>query len=478
MTLEEFVETTAYTNESEAGVIARSGEGEGWQPNNSLEKRVLELVDLVREQACLLTLKVTWAAFPRAFANTFAQQLYLLPNRLVALHLSKWRIQVEDLNMMVQNSPFLEELTARGLVVEPTVSPLTTSPSSSTSQSPFSGVPSSASGQPLNGHDHCAILNFGQVRRLSFHRLVFSAPSLLIECPAAQSIQLSGYGNQFASFRNRLVKRGESWSCPRLASLQYTGQANEFDARNEYSERSALSDILRTSLSSTSPSLVPPRLAQSNGGLTVQQQQGLRKIALTCCLELARVAVDFGLEPKAYMKLRRFQGSEDYLWGSDVEELMLGSWKCLGLESLQARFGLTPTKEVTQNRLGRRLHVPVTETEQRQVNAMYSELAELKHLKVLDLSGYGSMDNFSRGIPLTLERGLDNLSGLSNLETIHVTGWEAEMGAPEADWMARHWPRLENIYTLYNKNDNEWKWFLGYLREAQERVRSGHKGAL
>ncbi|KAG0308054.1 hypothetical protein BGZ98_009109 [Dissophora globulifera] len=468
--VKEYRQAAAYAEAASTGSTA--------QPEDDAEQAGDRVIDLIQQQRNLTTLKLNWIAFHPGSIHHLALQLYQTPNRLVTLHLSKWTMRLLDLNMVVKSSPCLDEFFARGLVVEPS-SPLPASDSS------------------LQQRDQ-PVLNFGHIRRLRFHHLLICIAPLLIDCPSAQSIQLTGYGIQSGTTQNFARRRGHSWNCPNLERFHYTGQVDEAETVDKYSEQGPLSDILRTSSSPTTLSqpildLTPVTTA------SVDRRPGLKRIALACCFEIGRTgsglwaiaqslhgmtleSIDLsysaGLTSLDILsifstcpRLRQLKGSEDYLWGTDVQDSTSEPWTCLDLERLQIRFGLARTREISHAGYGRRLHAPVADAEQGQVDAMYNRLAGLKHLKVLDLSGYGSMDHLTRGIPLTLERGLDRLAGLTELNTIHVTGWEAEMGVPEANWIAKHWPRLQTIYTLHNKNDGEWMRFHGLWREAQDRVR-------
>jgi len=114
----------------------------------------------------------------------------------------------------------------------------------------------------------------------------------------------------------------------------------------------------------------------------------------------------------------------------------------------------------------------VGDTMQQEIHALYGQLSRLTRLTVLDLSGTGSVDQITRGIPWTLAAGLDQLSTLTALETLHVTDWEQEMGYAEAEWMVRHWPRLDNIYNLRNRDLGPWTKFLKFLKFFKEAKQS------
>ncbi|KAG9072958.1 hypothetical protein KI688_000739 [Linnemannia hyalina] len=70
----------------------------------------------------------------------------------------------------------------------------------------------------------------------------------------------------------------------------------------------------------------------------------------------------------------------------------------------------------------------------------------------LDLNGLRRMvvDGYMQTscLELSLASGLDELSGLEELEKLVVAGMAHRIGLAEVKWMAEHWPRLRRIYGL------------------------------
>lgn len=418
-----------------------------------------KLMRLVKQQHHLRGLSENCAAVSRTCSNDFAKQLCRHPNRLVHLHLSKWNTTVSELNMLVFNSPHLEGLRFKGLVL------LTQDSAQESAEESLSSASESIS-TPRQ------LLQFRQIRRLDLQTFHTSTPLLEIDCPEAVSIQLSGY-DMAESFspnihqqqqRSSRAHYGHIWNCPKSRTLLYTGQAKAVEGPE-------LKDTLTSIL---------------------QSAHQLFKIVLACTLEIgpsvmSRILNDHsstltslhfpystGLTSSQILKvlttcrnLVEFKGSEDYLVG---QQLLLDSqpWVCIHLERLRVRFGLSTFLAGA----GHLEFGAVGDTMHQEIQALYGQLSRLTRLTVLDLSGTGSVDQITRGIPWTLAAGLDQLSTLTALETLHVTDWEQEMGYPEAEWMARHWPRLDNIYNLRNRDLGPWTKFLRFLKFFKEAKQS------
>ncbi|KAF8984289.1 hypothetical protein BGZ46_008377 [Entomortierella lignicola] len=500
--------------ESTSKAIQENTALEEGKQHHPLEKRVFRLIDLIQQQNNLSVLKLTWSS---TFLGEFSRRFYGLPNQLVELHLLKWTVSLDDLNMLVENSPCLLEFFARGLIVEPSSSEasapsMTTSDETLNPSETSDEAPIGSEQQQQHDQESHPVLNFGHIRHLRLCPIIIRISPITIDCPAAKSIEFSEYRGRSATLQDKVFRRGHIWNCPRLEKFLYTGQTDGMNYGNEYSRRGPLATILDTSLTSNSTSNLARVSAQdyscigkSTDNQFLQQRQTLRRIALTCCSELGRngsglwqlvqsshgasletidLSYSTGLSSldiysilTSCERLRRFQGSEDYLEGRDVLSSTLGPWKCTGLERLQIRFRLTPHIRNAQatdirSRYIRRCPPPssLTESQKNQVDAMYNQLSALRHLKVLDLSGFGSIDDCTRGIPLTLKRGLGKLAELSEMEIVHVTEWITEMREGEGEWIARHWPKLKTIYALRNNNnDGEWKRFYGCLGKAQKK---------
>ncbi|KAF9345100.1 hypothetical protein BGX34_005027, partial [Mortierella sp. NVP85] len=78
-------------------------------------------------------------------------------------------------------------------------------------------------------------------------------------------------------------------------------------------------------------------------------------------------------------------------------------------------------------------------------NQVYDRLAQFTNLEILSLrvkiADSGCLE-------MSLESGLDKLSGLKRLRVLDVSGMETEIGGPEAQWMTEQWPKLRTIRGL------------------------------
>jgi hypothetical protein len=57
---------------------------------------------------------------------------------------------------------------------------------------------------------------------------------------------------------------------------------------------------------------------------------------------------------------------------------------------------------------------------------------------------------------MSLESGLEKLSGLKSLEELSVVGLATKIGDKEIQWMAENWPKLRVIYGVYG-GGKDWR---------------------
>lgn len=69
---------------------------------------------------------------------------------------------------------------------------------------------------------------------------------------------------------------------------------------------------------------------------------------------------------------------------------------------------------------------------------------------------------------MSLESGLDRLSGLVNLVELDVSGMRARIGVNEVEWMTQHWPRLRIISGLCGVESRE---AIAWLKERHPMIK-------
>ncbi|KAK3811050.1 MAG: hypothetical protein J3Q66DRAFT_350859 [Benniella sp.] len=97
----------------------------------------------------------------------------------------------------------------------------------------------------------------------------------------------------------------------------------------------------------------------------------------------------------------------------------------------------------------------------------YDRLARLANLETCWL-GYGRGKTRHGYLEMSLESGLDRLSGLGSLRDLSVMGLSTKICIKEIQWMVENWPRLRNIRGLYHENE-EVKWLQKYHPEISVR---------
>jgi len=76
---------------------------------------------------------------------------------------------------------------------------------------------------------------------------------------------------------------------------------------------------------------------------------------------------------------------------------------------------------------------------------VYDRLARLTNLETLWL-GDDHGGGGDQSLEMSLQSGLDNLSGLKNLKELNVHGMKTKIGAKEIPWMKVNWPKIRVIY--------------------------------
>jgi hypothetical protein len=132
----------------------------------------------------------------------------------------------------------------------------------------------------------------------------------------------------------------------------------------------------------------------------------------------------------------------------DPDTGMLRPWNCEGsLRVLKLTFGGIPrldSREDSYAGQGRDIQ-----------GLVYERLARLINLETLWLGGRDHHSDDPQCLEMSLESGLDNLSGLKRLRELSVTGLPTRIGVIEVQWMAVHWPRLRVIRGLGGNEEED-----------------------
>ncbi|KAI8352303.1 hypothetical protein B0O80DRAFT_85469 [Mortierella sp. GBAus27b] len=142
---------------------------------------------------------------------------------------------------------------------------------------------------------------------------------------------------------------------------------------------------------------------------------------------------------------------------------LLNTWACeSSLKVLEFQLGGTQSQDIFS---GNGNENDINPRQGREVESLvFDRLARLANLEILSLGTSPRMGSrLCRGIDeceLSLESGLDKLSGLKKLKEFSVLEIKARIGVQEVQWMVEHWPRLRVINGLdrdgANKDAVEW----------------------
>ncbi|KAG9324339.1 hypothetical protein KVV02_006585 [Mortierella alpina] len=461
-------------------------------------------IQLLRTNPSLRSLAETWDNMSSLHRIRFTQLLCHEPTTLVKMHLSKWEVYPEELNMLIANSPCLEHLRFSTLVVKrhPETLATTVSTSSAPTVSPEPSV--------LNlGRLKILILTYATI---GVRKLQIEAPELQTLCitmshvnldPSSRNLSSSSsfahYASSATSHAGYCTNPPVSWNTPRLEKLVFNRSDHLFGTATLLESAYALRAI------SFADYEVDSRLVED---MLARQASQLERIRLACYVGLA--AKDIRSILTRCPNLKALFAPEILVWAGDLIPTVVvdgggpqhvcqqeyqqkqeqrpqrsqDHWVCSELEMLSVFVCLEPiaaleepvcmqphhpypyaSMQVHQSQLttfpGRVIRKArglskLAEAQSRRERSarvregLFNELAKLTQLRHLDLSGgrVEKMDHIQLGLPMTLKGGLHSLAGLTKLEHVAITGWMDEMGREEMAWMKRFWPRLRFLSLL------------------------------
>ncbi|KAF9131309.1 hypothetical protein BGW39_001984 [Mortierella sp. 14UC] len=404
-----------------------------------------------------------WIGDSSVHLERIGRHLLSKQHRLAELQLDSLTATCWEINTIIGNCPFLRRLGLRALHLVSTATwpdlgkeqeEMTTTTESSTSTTT---LPSPTPPQQT--------LDLTQIQYLTLDRPQFLASGVLkIHGPMLQHLDLTdcAFPPSFLAEIERARIEGATpvltptplhvveWSCPQLAALKH-------DRGSLMPE--AFTYNLLTSAQQSIRSLTLRKL-------TLQPTFVADLIANNLCQRLTHLDLSGSERIKSAdiqwllchcPDLLEFKGPAGVLWGEDLFQ-STKSWACRKLQKLQMLIclarpdsGLWDTDPML---LGFPLWdaPPADSSRFLQVQkAIFEQLGQLRDLEVMDLSGGYGIEQFlhevPRGLPWTLDAGLDLLKGLSRMHELTVSGWENKMMRREAQWFKQWWPELRLFRT-------------------------------
>ncbi|KAF9164673.1 hypothetical protein BGX21_007914 [Mortierella sp. AD011] len=132
-------------------------------------------------------------------------------------------------------------------------------------------------------------------------------------------------------------------------------------------------------------------------------------------------------------QLRMFRGVE--IQAKDIAEGY--PWVCLSLRYLSVFIATEPESAIVSSTLNAK-----SDKLQREVFERLSSLGKLSTLKIGDAK-ITDKSKFKYGLSLRLDKGLDHLGLLTELEYLDFSGTIQAMEAQDVDWMLSHWKHLK-----------------------------------
>ncbi|KAF9906198.1 hypothetical protein EC991_000910 [Linnemannia zychae] len=473
---------------------------------NSTSISIRRFLQLVRQQTCLQHLNEDWSLHSKEHTLRFARGfMRCLHPSLVSLHITKWKVSVPEMNMMIKNCPHLEQLFLRSVEIVPINADFNTGafPDHQDDEAAMQSYDDEEEEEEEGGMsnfgqgiitsttthaDSTSVLDFRQIKGIHIDQIVLHTSRLSFRGYGLESIGFEAYTffTRYAIFNS---PRPFTWSFPNTKSLKYIGKGRDI---HDTEVGNAIQDILN----SCSPDSIPPRprprsqqqhqhqLQQRRKSLTPDEvllkSRQLKEVTISNCSirrSLVSAIVDTfgeGLEVLDLVgcgglsrlnlhqilvlcgNLRVFRGPESFLWTRDMA-LSEHGWSSRHLQELVVLIGIgmslnrDEATDLTEMADTSSVEVVLAkESTRRSIDIVLDQIAQLKDLEVLDLSGdldYHLTEDCRKGIPLVLSAGLDKLRGLSKLRKVYISGWEDEMSAQEAEWMNLHWPKLEYIHS-------------------------------
>ncbi|KAG0001754.1 hypothetical protein BGZ79_004207 [Entomortierella chlamydospora] len=418
-------------------------------------------------------------------------------SQLVELQLEELAVAVPEINRIIRNCPLLRRLHLHSpqilaeskwpeLDINEAVGEVTSIAAHSATLSTViltSTLAESVSLQQPPPQPSNIILDLSRIRFLVLKSPRFPLQNLLIHGPDLVELRIS----HLAKLRGtrRIIdppsppdshQYGAHWDCPHLQTYECS---NGTPDNSVYTTN--LLESCRGSLTSISliSSVVAPGMATSlieRGHCQTLTHMNFSGASWIRSKEIQALLCNCP-------ELIEFSGPHGVLWGEDLME-SAQNWSCIKLKKLQMMICMArpdsdkwdqstkqgrgpvgfPLRGIIGTNLSR--YYPVFDTSELKseqevdqgsytddlrgvVDAVFYQLSQLTQLETLDLNGSNFSESqflyeYPRGIPWTLEAGLDKLRNLSKMKHLVVTGWEDRMTRREARWLKKYWPDLQS----------------------------------
>jgi hypothetical protein len=149
----------------------------------------------------------------------------------------------------------------------------------------------------------------------------------------------------------------------------------------------------------------------------------------------------------------------------DPDTGLLKPWLCEGsLKVLTVKIACIPRPDLENINAVIEAYPGQGRVIQSQVNDRLGRLTNLEKLKLYE--GFGG--NRYDCLEMSLESGLDKLSGLKSLKELYVRRLETKIGIKEVQWMVENWPKLRAIHGIdnYRRDVEAVRW----LRESRPKI--------